>query len=310
MALTTNPWDATSLVAYINEIWPGPTNEEFFAGAVAANFFMDLSPYAQNGGDIVHIPNVFTNVFTVNSQSTQGAEITTGDATVVDDTLTINTHKYIATLLGDKDAQQIASVYNLNEIYARKAGGTMVEDLEAAIFALQSSVSTNTVNDTASVINDTDLRGAVEKLDSADTPLSECAWFFHPYAYWTQIHAIQKYYDAAQAGWNSAKTPTVSGNFGTTNGQMKSLRGQLYGMPVYTSSKVVNTLLATKNLLAHKNAFMFATQTPGGQRIRFQSEKWLANLGILAVWDMIYGVSEVREEAACLIQGSNAFIAS
>jgi len=180
MALTTNPWDATALVAYINEIWPGPTNEEFFAGAVAANFFMDLSPYAQNGGDIIHIPNVFTNVFTVNSQSTQGAEITTGDATVVDDTLTINTHKYIATLLGDKDAQQIASVYNLNEIYARKAGGTMVEDLEAAIFALQSSVSTNTVNDTASVINDTDLRGAVEKLDSADTPLSECAWFFHP----------------------------------------------------------------------------------------------------------------------------------
>src|SRR3990167_7069470 len=27
-------------------------------------------------------------------------------------------------------------------------------------------------------------------------------------SYCTQIHAIQKYYDAAQAGWNSAKTPT------------------------------------------------------------------------------------------------------
>ena len=309
MALTTNPWDATALVAYINEVWPGPTNEEFFAGAVAANFFLDLTPYAQSGGDIFHIPNAFTNVFTVNTQSTQGAEVTTGDATVVDDTLTINTHKYIATLLGDKDAQQIASAYNIGEIYTRKAGGTLVEDLEASIFALQSSVSTNTVNDTASVINDTDIRGAVEKLDTADVPLNECAWFFHPYAYWTQIHAIQKYYDAAQAGWRD-NAPTVSGNFGTTRGQMQELKGKLYGMPVYTSSKVVNTLLATKNLLAHKNTFCFATQTPGGKRVRFQAENWLANLGILTIWDTIYGVKEVREEAACLINGSNAFISS
>lgn len=269
---------------------------------------MDLSPYS-TGVDIIHVPNVFTNTLTVNTQSTQAVEVTTGDATTVDDTLTLNNHVYIATLLGDMDQQQIARVYNLNEIYSRKAGGSLMEDLEGDLFALQSSVSTNTVNDTASVINDTDLRLAVEPLDSADVPLSECAWFFHPYAYWSQIHAIAKYYDASQAGWNG-NPPVTSGNFGTTAGQMRSLRGTLYGMPIYTSSKVVNATLGTKNLLAHKSAFMFATQTPGGQRIRFQAQNWLENLGILAVWDMMNGVSEVREEAATLINGSNAFIAS
>ena len=81
-------------------------------------------------------------------------------------------------------------------------------------------------------------------------------------------------------------------------------------IPVYTSSKVVNTLLAVKNLLAHKDAFTFATQTPGGRRIRVQSSYWLENLGTLVVWDMINGVTATREAAAVVVSGSNAFISS
>jgi len=127
--------------------------------------------------------------------------------------------------------------------------------------------------------------------------------------YWAQIHAIQKYYDASQAGW-AGNTPVKDGNFGVTAGQKNALRGQLFGIPVYTSSKVVNTLLAVRNLLAHKTAFAFAVQTPGGKPIRVQSANWLENLGVLTVWDMINGVAEVREEAAVRIDGSNAFIAS
>lgn len=91
---------------------------------------------------------------------------------------------------------------------------------------------------------------------------------------------------------------------------MKNLRGQLFGIPVFTSSKVVSTLLAVRNLLAHKSALAFATQTPGGNMIRFQSANWLENLGILAVWDMINGTVATREAAAVKINGSNAFIAS
>ncbi len=52
MALSSDPWDSTELVAYINEVWPGIVDEEFFAKPVAANFFRDLTPYAQSGGDI------------------------------------------------------------------------------------------------------------------------------------------------------------------------------------------------------------------------------------------------------------------
>lgn len=310
MAIGTDPFDATELIAYINEIWTPITMEEFFAKAVAANFFMDLSPFASQGGDIFHIPNVFTNAFSVQTQSTQATEVTTDAPATTDTTLTINNHVYIATLLGYMDQVQIASVYDINEIYARKAGGTLVEDLEGDLFALQSSVSTNTVGSTAAVVADSELRQAMEKLDTADVPLNESAWFFHPYTYWNQIHAVQKYYDASQAGWNTPSTSlTPSGNFGQGD-FARSLRGMLFGVPVFTSSKVVNTLLAVRNLLAHRTAFAFATQTPGGSRIRFQSANWLENLGILAVWDMINGTTATREETAVLINGSNAFIGS
>lgn len=307
MALSTDPWDATELIAYIKEVWTPKTLEEYFAKAVASNFFLDLSPYTASGGDIFHIPDVFTNAFSVQTQSTQATEVTTDAPATVDVTLTVNTHKYIATLLGYLDQQQIASVYNINEIYARKAGGTLMEDLESALFALHSSVTTNTIGDTATVITDTEIRQAIEKLATLDVPIDECAFFMHPYSYWIQIIQIQKYYDASQAGWKEGQVRT--GNFDGAN-MARSLRGRLFGIDVFESSKVVNTLLSVKNLLAHKDALAFATQMPGGGRVRFQSANWLANLGILAVWDTIYGVKATREAAAVVLNGSNAFIAS
>lgn len=308
MALSTDPWDATELVAYINEVWPGVTDQEFFAKPVAANFFRDLTDVAlSQGGDIIHIPDVFSNAFSVQTQSTQATEVTTNAPATTDNTLTINNHVYIATLLGDMDSQQIANSYNISEIYNSKAVGTLVEDLEADLFGLYASVSTNTVGDTASVITDAEIRQSLEKLDSTDYPMSEVAFFFHPYTYWLQINAIQKYYDFSQFGGGAV---TATGNFGTPANAEMALSGSLFGVPVYKTSKVVNTLLAVRNLLAHKDAFTFATQTPGGRRIRVQASYWLENLGTLVVWDMINGVTANREAGAVLLNGSNAFIAS
>jgi hypothetical protein len=71
------------------------------------------------GGDIAHVPNIYTNTFTVQTQSTQGAEITTEGPAQVDTTLTINLHKYIAYIIGNKDMVQLATKYQLNEKYAK-----------------------------------------------------------------------------------------------------------------------------------------------------------------------------------------------
>lgn len=309
MALTDGEFTPTALTAYIAETWTPKTLEEYFAKAVAANHFTDLSAFAAGGSDIFHVPDVFTTAFSVSTAADPyaGAEVTTDAPATGDITLTVDTHKYIATLIGDRDRVQIArGTYDIGGIYSRKAGGTLMEDLEGALFALHSSVSTNTVGDTATVIIDSEIRRAIEKLATADVPLHETKFFFHPYSYWVQVIAIQKYYDASQFGRSSV---TASGNFGTAGFESAS-RGQLFGIDVMTSSKVVNTLLSVKNLLAHKDAFMFATQLPGGQRIRFQTDYQLDRLGQLAIWDSHYGVVASRQTAACVINGSNAFIAS
>lgn len=310
MALTSDPFDSTELAAYIGEVWTPLVLEEYFAKAVAANFFTDLTPFAQAGGDIFHVPGVFTNAFSVQSQSTQGAEVTT-DAPAADDiTLTVSNHKYVATLLGDKDQVQVMNMYNINEVYAKKAGGTLLEDLEDALFALWAGLTTNSVGDTATVLSDAEIRQSIEKLATADFSLDECAWFVHPYVYWNQLLAVQKYYDASQAGWRGGQGTVVpEGNFAMAD-PSRDLRGMLYGIPMYTSSRVVSGLQTYRNLLAHKTAFGFAHQTPGGNRLRVRAADWLENLGMLTVIDTIYGVVEMRDDAAVVVNASSAFIGS
>ena len=107
MGVTTDPFVAADLAAMIPEIWTNIVEEQMFESAVFSNFFLNLSSYMTEGGDIAHIPDVYTNAFTVQTQSTQGAEITTAGPAQVDTTLTVDTHKYIAQIIGDKDLQQL-----------------------------------------------------------------------------------------------------------------------------------------------------------------------------------------------------------
>ena len=64
--------------------------------------------------------------------------------------------------------------------YGHKAGGVLMEDFEDAIFDDWSSISTNSVGDTATILNDSEIRRGIEKLDALDVPLDECAFFAHP----------------------------------------------------------------------------------------------------------------------------------
>lgn len=306
MAVTTDAYTNTDLVATISETWTPIVNEALFAKTVFANFITDLSEYATEGSDIFHVPDFYTNVFTAKTQSTQGAEITTESVATVDTTLTINTHKYVAILLGDLSMQQVASKYNVMEIYAREMGKILADELEDSIAALWSSVTTNTVGDTATVLNDSEIRQAINKLASANYDLSECAWFVHPYVFWNQLHAIAKYYDQSQSGMSVVQT----GNFGSTAAREAGRWGSLYGIPMFVTSNVVSGLQTYRNLLLHKRAFGFALQTKGGGKVRIQASNEVRNLATLVIADIIYGVAVLREPGAVLVNASSAFLGS
>lgn len=320
MAVTTDPFAAADLAAVIPEVWSPLILEELSAKAVAANFFTDLSEYARNQGDIIHVPNVYTNAFTGGTQSTQGAEVTTEGPAQVDVTLTINTHEYVAFIIGDKDRRQLLSSFQYNRVYTDKAAKTLRINLEDALFGLWSGLTTNAVGDTATVLSDAEIRVGINSLEAADfdTLDGDTAFFFHPYTFYVQLGATQKYYDQSMRGPASAAGFTANGYLGGQGNYRTGLKGALYGIPAYVSSRVVSGLQTYRNLLAHKSAFGFATQylqTPGSMseeagRVRAQSSYEVRNLGWLTVVDMIYGVIELRDPAAVVLNGSSSFIGS
>lgn len=320
MAVTSDPFVAADLAGFIPEIWPGMVLEELFAKAVAARFFTDLSPYAQGGGDIFHVPDIFTNAFSVQTQSTQGAEITTAGPAQVDTTLTVNTHSYVAYIIGDKDMVQLTKQYDYNKVYTSKSAGVLRHALEDALFGLWSGLSTNVIGDTATVLSDAEIRQGINALEAynIDTLDGDTAFFFHPYIYFVQLGAVAKYYDQSQRGPLSAAGMLATGQFGGQGDRMVGLKGALYGIPAYTSARVISGLQTYRNLLAHKTALGFATQylqtpqsmTEEGTRVRAQSHYELRNLGWLTVVDIIYGVAELRDAAAVVLNGSSTFIGS
>jgi len=321
-AVTSDPYDSTDLAGFIGEVWTPMILEEMFAKAVAANFFLDISAYCTGGGDIFHIPGVFTNSFALGTQSTQGAEVTTESVTADDKTIEVTVHNYVAFILGDLDIKQIMGMYDANAVYAKKAAGTLRIALEDALFALWSGLSNTAAGDTATVLSDAEVRTAIETLEAADYDVldGDSAFFFHPYTYWIQLGAISKYYDQGSRGPLTVPGMVATGGLGEGMPTM-GFKGTLYGIPTYTSSRVVSGLQTYRNLLARKEAFGFAVQTLSnpnapsysgeeGGRVRAQTSYELRNLGWLTVVDIIFGVAVLRPYAGVVLNGSSAFIGS
>lgn len=303
----TAAYTAGDLAAMIDEKWSSMVLEPNFAKAVASNFFTNLSEFVSESGDTVHVPNIYTNIFTASTQSTQGNAVVDQSPAQVDVTLLINTHKYVAWIIGDKDMKQLIKSYGLNAKYMTEAKNVLITALEASLFGLWSSISTNTVGDTATVLSDAEIVEAINKLDTLNYDvLNGAAFFFHPFVYWRQIATISKYYT-----FNTSTLPIIkTGNFGPMDSS-KGLRGQIYGIPIFVSTNVVNGLSTYRNLLAMPEAFGFATQTQGnGGLVRSQVAYLLQNLGTLAVCDMIYGVAALREAAAVLINANDTAVTS
>lgn len=285
-------------------------NVSDFPKAVFTGWFRDLSEFMVDGGDIVNVPDIYTNTFTVQTQSTQGAEVTTTSPAQANTQLNVNTHKYVAFIIGDKDALQVAESYNLNQAYVRECKGLLMKEIEGAIAALWSSISTNTVGDTATVLTDLEIRSAISALEALDVDLSDVALFVHPVVYWKQIAGISKFYDNSIAGTNFILT----GNFGRMD-KSRAFKGILYDIPVFTTTEVDSGLQTYRNIMAHRDAIGFAIQSggevttefgPAPLRIRAQASYELRNLGTLVVVDMLYGVVMLREPYAVLVNANTS----
>jgi hypothetical protein len=299
MASFTNQFTAANLAASIPEIWTPIVLEQMFASTVASNFFLDLSEWTTEGGSTFDIANLYTNTFTVSTQSTQGGQVTLQDPAQVKVQLAVNTHNYVAVLAGDKDIAQLHKSFDFHVEYANQMRKTTMNALEASLFGLWSSLSTNLITNSAAAFTDQEARQAIADIEDQnldDAGFQELAFFLHPNVFWNQAAAITKYYQAysLQSGGAGEKSIVATGTIGEKP-HSNGLRGILYDIPLYVSTNVVDNLGGYRNLLCHKTAFGFGIQTPGGSKVRVQSEYLLENLGLLLVTDIIFGTVVVRD---------------
>lgn len=288
----------------IPEIWSPIVNEKKFDNLTILPFVRDLSSYLSSGGDMVHVPDFFTNTWTVQTQSTEGAGIVDATKLPVDVYLSVDTHKYIAWVLGDKTMVQLATQYNLNELYAREARQLLLKEVEDSLFALWSSLTATAVGDTTTVLSDYEIRSALSTMENANFELDQLAFFVHPTVYWLQLSGIAKYYTDDTSRFNHLN----SGGFGELG--RNNYKGHLYNVPVYTTTRVVGALQTYRNLLLHRDAFGVAFQTKGGGQIRVQSDYLLSNLGTLVVCDVIYGVGVLRADAGVVVNANTTAVTS
>jgi hypothetical protein len=305
-----NPTDVMTIAEaraaeVIPEIWKPMLQEKKFDDVTILSFVTDLSSYLSAGGDTVHVPEIFTNTFTVSTQSTEGNGIVDQTKLPVDVTLFVDTHKYIAWLIGDKTMAQLLRSYNLNEKYAVESRKLLLKEVEDSLFALWSSLTTNTaVGDTTTTLSDYEIRSAINTMENKHFSTAELAFFIHPTVFWLQLSGIVKYYANEQSNLNLIQ----NGAFGARG--TRNYKGNLYGVPVYTSTRVVGALQTYRNLLLHPDCMAVAFQTRGGGMIRVQSNYELRNLATLTVVDVIYGVGVLRGDAGVVVNANTTAVTS
>lgn len=288
MALGTDHFTTTTADVMIPEIWGSRVNNFYRANLKAASFFEDWSEEVSQGGDIVHVPNI--SEMTAESKTAE-TEVTLSAPIETDVDLTINNHKHVAFIIEDVVASKIKKSYKAQETYARNAGYTVAATLEDAILALFTGFS-QTVGDSSTDLNDSNIRQAIAYLDSADVPMEDRAFFLHPNVIWKQLMGIDKF--------------TLVQN---TNGADPVLKGQvglLYGIPVVGTSRLGTSNGSRIGALAHKSAIAFATANIAGgstpESVRLQTEYVLEYLGWMTVADIMFGVIENRDTSGVYIK--------
>jgi hypothetical protein len=275
---------AQTYLVFRPDVW-GPRIDKFFKAKLeAAKFFMDFSDGFTEGGKSLHIP--WQSEYTATAITT-----TTGDLTgnLVTDTRTVlDIDKWYGTnrIFADFQAAQVSKNYRLKESFADAMGYALAAKLDTDILALATAANiSRSVNASTAGLKSSDLESALGIIESYNIPRSECIFFFHPKAYYGEVLAVQKLYDASQFGAPSLTT----GN-----------RDSIYGVPVVVTTQVPasNASIeggAHRNLLIHNRAFCYAIgNLPGGSPsgVRMQTVPAEA-LRQHYVADIMYGVKKL-----------------
>ena len=301
MALGSNHVTNTTAATFIPELWSDEIIAAYKQNLVMANLVSKMS-FKGKKGDTLHIPKPTRGSAAIKAASTQ---VTLQAATESEVQVLVNKHYEYSRLIEDiTEAQALAS---LRKFYTGDAGYALAKQVDTDLVQLGRGVnggngtaaynkavlagdgSTLYVDGTnvGNAITDAGIRKIIQTLDDQDVPMDGRVLVLPPVARNTMM-GLARFTEQAFTG------ETGGGNT-IRNGEI----GNVYGVKVYvtTNADTATTNTTRIGMMFHKDAFVLAEQ----MGVRSQTQYKQEYLGTLFTSDMLYGVKELRDEAAIAI---------
>jgi len=287
---------------FIPELWSDEVIGAYKSNLVVANLVTKISHKGKKG-DTIHIPVPARGSATLKAADAEVTLIASTN-TVVD--VPITTHYEYSKLI--EDIAEIQALSSMRKFYTDDAGYALAKQVDTDLMNLaegfQSGSTTDKTYGSAFIgsgataftgtneadIDDAGIRAFLLNLDNADVPMDNRALIIPPVAA-NDLLGINRFTEQQYIGNGDAiKTGKI---------------GQIYGVDVYISTNCptvkasggsAGTAAGTERvgMLMHKDAVVFAEQ----MGVRTQTQYKQEYLGDLFTADTIYGVKELRNDAA------------
>jgi N4-gp56 family major capsid protein len=296
----TNSVNNTRAATFIPEIWSDEVIAAYKQNLVMAPLVNKMS-FKGKKGDTLHIPKPTRGAAAAKTTETQ---VTLQSATESEVQVLINKHFEYSRLI--EDITEVQALASLRKFYTGDAGYALARQVDTDLIRLGRSVNggngtaayntavigsngttaytSGTPN--AAALTDAAIRAVIQKLDDADVPMDGRVLVIPPVARNTLMglaRFTEQSFTGEAAGGNTIR-----------NGQI----GDVYGVKVFVSTNCdTATGDARIALMFHKDAFVLAEQ----MGVRSQTQYKQEYLATLYTADILYGVQELRDEAAVAI---------
>ena len=303
MALGTAHSTVTTQANFIPEIWSDEVIAGYKSNLVLANLVTKLKHNGKKG-DTIHIPAPTRGSANAKVASTQVVLNANTEGEVA---ISINKHYEYSKLI--EDIVSVQGLDSMRGFYTEDAGYSLAKQVDTDLFALVEAFQGGTIGDgyaacviggdgatlyddattgNGSTLTDAGLRKMIQTLDDADVPQSDRYLIIPPVEKKT-LMGLARFTEQA-----------FTGEMGAGNTIRNGRIGDIYGIEVFVSTNCpVETAddASTQyrvGMMLHKSAMVHAEQ----MGVRSQTQYKQEYLGDLFTTDTIYGVGELRDDAA------------
>ena len=303
MAFPTPAVTVTTAATFIPEIWSDEIVAAYKKNLVLANVVKRMN-FKGKKGDTVHVPAPTRGSASAKSASTA---VTLIAATETEVEISINKHYEYSRLI--EDIVEVQALSSLRSFYTEDAGYALAKQVDTDLIQLgrafngatvgtndyatatatskafigsDGTTAYNSSTSNAAALTDAAIRRTIQRLDDTDAPM-DGRFFIIPPSSRNTLMGLARYTEQAFVGNGNA----------IRNGEI----GQLYGIPVFTTSNADfgagSSGLDRICLMGHRDSMILIEQVG----VRSQTQYKQEYLATLYTADTLYGVSALRAAA-------------